>query len=459
MFNKFEFSKKITDLNEAVAMVRNTLDGAVKRHLISDAPIGLFLSGGVDSSLLTLIANKYIGGNLKTLSIVFEDATFNEAPYQKLIVDKTNAQHHSFLVTEKEFQEELPNILEAMDQPSIDGINSYFICKYAKMYGLTAVLSGLGADELFGGYPSFNHTKSFNLIQKFPGLLLGIAEYFTQETLKKISFAKQKTIVGQYLFNRGSFTPLQVAKILGVSSKRVIDVLQQVRIDALPKGTNQKDRVSWMETHLYMQNQLLKDTDFMSMWHGLEVRVPFLDKELMLAAYSIDPVIKYDKKIGKHLLIKAFDDLLPKEIWQRKKQGFTFPLHKWLASVVLNSSKPCYNNIRKLFLNKKLHWSRYWTYLLAFKTEKLGFEKKNHNNVLFLNLTTFSSTGGIQKFNRSFLKALRELESDGFSADSISLHDKEVDEKYFSANNYKLKSGKIFSFLVDGGTSSILLMI
>ncbi len=375
-FNQFEFSRQITNLEEAVGLVRNKLDQAVKRHLISDAPIGLFLSGGVDSSLLTLIANKYIGDNLKTLSIVFEDASLNEAPYQQLIVDKTNARHHSFLVTEKEFEEELPNILEAMDQPSTDGINSYFICKYARKYGLTAVLSGLGADELFGGYPSFNRTSTINFIQKFPASIIGLSQFVPKEKIRKLGFAKRKDLLGHYLFNRGSYTPEQVSKLLGSSTSYIKEVLNEVRFCNLPADTDVRDKVSWIETNLYMQNQLLKDTDYMSMWHSLEVRVPFLDKELMQAAFSIAPEIKYDSRIGKHLLIKAFDDILPKAIWQRKKQGFTFPFYKWMQQVELRSKDAVYSQIQKQYSDKKLHWSRYWGYLLTQDSKKIKFEQQ-----------------------------------------------------------------------------------
>jgi asparagine synthase (glutamine-hydrolysing) len=446
-FNKFEFTRQITNLEEAVGLVRNKLDQAVKRHLISDAPIGLFLSGGVDSSLLTLIANKYIGDNLKTLSIVFEDASLNEAPYQQLIIDKTNARHHSFLVTEKEFEEELPDILEAMDQPSTDGINSYFICKYARKYGLTAVLSGLGADELFGGYPSFNRTSTLNLIQKFPASIIGLSELVPKEKVRKLAFAKRKDLLGHYLFNRGSYTPQQVSKLLGVSSSNIHEVLNQVRFCNLPAGTDVRDKVSWIETNLYMQNQLLKDTDYMSMWHSLEVRVPFLDKELMEAAFSIAPKIKYDSKVGKHLLIKAFDDILPKAIWQRKKQGFTFPFHKWMRNIEMKSNDKQYDNVRKQYVNNKLHWSRYWGYLLSKDISKITYNQKKNQRVLFLNLTTFSTTGGIQKFNRAFLKALTELEEAGISASSMSLHDKGSDENYFSSDRYLPFKGKVFSFI------------
>jgi asparagine synthase (glutamine-hydrolysing) len=107
------------------------------------------------------------------------------------------------------------------------------------------------------------------------------------------------------------------------------------------------------------------------MWHSLEVRVPFLDKELMQVAYSIAPEIKFDSKIGKHLLIKAFDDILPKQIWQRKKQGFTFPFHQWMRKVHLHDSETDYRKIRDQYVNNKLHWSRYWAFLLSRGSDKI----------------------------------------------------------------------------------------
>ncbi len=363
-FNKFTFSNTINNIDDAVAIVKEKLEKAVERHLISDAPIGLFLSGGVDSSLLTLIADKYIGTNLKTLSIVFEDATLNEEPYQQLIVNKTKAKHHSFLVTEKEFSEHLPDILQAMDQPSTDGINSYFICKYAKEYGLTAVLSGLGADELFGGYGSFNRASFAATVNLLPSFIPPLAAKVLPDKYKKLAFLKRKDLIGDYLFYRGLYTTLQTAHILHCTQNDVHQVLDKVQIPDLPKNTHPKNEVSWLETNLYMQNQLLKDTDCMSMWHSLEVRVPFLDRELMETAYSIAPQIKYDSKIGKHLLVKAFDDVLPRAIWERQKQGFTFPFSKWMKNVGISAPDLSLINTLKKYNDNQFHWSKYWASLL-----------------------------------------------------------------------------------------------
>ncbi|MCY7420379.1 MAG: asparagine synthase (glutamine-hydrolyzing) [Chitinophagaceae bacterium] len=364
-FNRFSFTNKITDLHEAVSLIRTKLEQAVARHLISDAPIGVFLSGGIDSSLITLLAHRTIPDHLKTLSIVFEEQGFSEQSFQQIIVDKTGVDHHSFLVTRQQFGDALPDILAAMDQPSTDGINSYFICKYAKAYGLTAVLSGLGADELFGGYNSFNRTGISDLLQKQPPFFNKMASYLPGEKLKKVSFLQRKDLVGQFLFNRGFFSFNQVASMLQVTKSDIHDMLEKVVLEELQQSTNGRHRVSWIETNLYMQNQLLKDTDYMSMWHSLEVRVPFLDKELMEAVYSIDASIMFDKNILKHLLIKAFEDILPAEIWQRKKMGFTFPFNSWMETVASNSESIAYKKVRNQFVNKKVNWSRYWATVLS----------------------------------------------------------------------------------------------
>ena len=364
-FISFSFTSKITDLPQAISLVRSKLEQAVARHLISDAPIGVFLSGGIDSSLITLLAHRSIPDHLKTLSIVFEEQGFSEQPFQQMVVDKTGVDHHSFLVTKQQFGDALPDILEAMDQPSTDGINSYFICKYAKAYGLTAVLSGLGADELFGGYNSFNRTAISDLLQKQSPFLNKIASFLPGDKLKKISFLQRKDLIGQFLFNRGFFSFNQVASMLNVSKSDIEDMLSKVALEELDPKTDGRDRVSWIETNLYMQNQLLKDTDYMSMWHSLEVRVPFLDKELMEAVYSIDASVKFDNKILKHLLIKAFDDILPPGIYQRKKMGFTFPFNSWMHEVTSTSTGNTYKKVRSQFLKNKVNWSRYWATVLS----------------------------------------------------------------------------------------------
>ena len=352
---------------DAVAKVRSTLTKAVERHLISDAPIGLFLSGGIDSSLLTLLAKPFVGNNLQTLSIVFDNDKFSEKKYQDIVIEKTGAKHRSFLVNQSEFNESLPDILQAMDQPSCDGINSYFINKYAKEFGLTAVLSGLGADELFGGYPSFGKTNMMKVLGWMPNFVFAAAKLFPDDRRKKINFLQRKTALGSYLFNRGFFIPAQVAQLLECSEQEINQLLENLSLPKIVNSINPLEKVSYFETDWYMKNQLLKDTDFMSMWHSVEVRVPFLDKDLMELAYSIAPEIRYNKNQKKHLLIKAFEKELPRAIWDRPKQGFTFPFENWMKDVRLNvaSSNSKIEHLHNGLLNGNTHWSRYWSYLLT----------------------------------------------------------------------------------------------
>jgi asparagine synthase (glutamine-hydrolysing) len=126
-----------------------------------------------------------------------------------------------------------------------------------------------------------------------------------------------------------------------------------------------QEQVSYTETNLYMQNQLLKDTDYMSMWHSIEVRVPFLDKEVIELAHAIHPDIKFKQNQGKHLLIKAFSDTLPEEIWNRRKQGFVFPFEQWMSKVSLPNESATTKVMQQQLQQGKIHWSKYWIYLLA----------------------------------------------------------------------------------------------
>lgn len=362
----FYYNYQAYSEEEAIALVREKLDVAVQRHLISDAPIGLFLSGGLDSSILTILAKKYCGENLQTLSIDFENSKYSEKQYQDIIVKKTGARHQSFLVTQQDFESSIDDIMAAMDQPSTDGINSYFICKYAREYGLKAVLSGIGADELFGGYQSFYRASQVRKITNLPAFALAAANIAKGDKWKRISFLQRKDGLGEYLFNRGFFVSSQIAKFLDCPVQEINELLENIPFPGFVATMDEKERSSYYETNWYMQNQLLKDTDYMSMWHGIEVRVPFLDKELMQAIYSIQPELRY-KILPKHLLIKAFEAELPEAIYKRPKQGFVFPFENWMKNTELPVVKNNHESVRlqKGFANGKIHWSRYWCYVLA----------------------------------------------------------------------------------------------
>ncbi len=364
-FFNWKFTGKLKNEEEALQLIRETMEQAVERHLVSDAPIGLFLSGGIDSSLLTLIASTTQKENLHTLSIVFNEEQFSEEKYQQLIIEQTKAHHQSFLVTKEIFNGHLEDAMDAMDQPTLDGINTYFISKYAKAYGLKAVLSGLGADELFGGYPSFQQHRRMNFVKKAPDSLLKRLQLFPDHRVRKLSYAGMDNSASEYLSYRGIFTPVSVASLLGTTEKQIEEELEQLSTYYPINGLTDGNRISWIETNFYMQNQLLKDSDFMSMWHGLEIRVPFLDKEVMLMAGAIDEAIKFKKTPPKYLLVKAFENELPVKIWKRKKQGFTFPFEGWLKeNEYIQPSTPEEHHLYIDFQRKRLSWGRYWCALL-----------------------------------------------------------------------------------------------
>ena len=443
------YTNTVDTYKDATVLLRKKIEDAVERHLISDAPIGVFLSGGIDSSIITILASKYATKKIKTLSIVFEEQDFSEELYQKMVVEQANVDHHSFLVTNQMFRDEFNQIMEAMDQPSIDGINSYFICKFAKEYGLTAVLSGLGADELLGGYDSSRRSQLLKRLAFFPSFILALTNYSPNDRIKRIAYLKKKNLQNKYLFYRGIYNPLTIASLLGISQKKVLSVLKEVSVPPI-NSKSEIQEAAHLEQHLYMQNQLLKDTDYMSMWHGIEVRVPFLDKEVIEACNTIAPSIKFDlKKRPKYLLIEAFKDVLPSAIWNRKKQGFTFPFTKWINHVVPLKRGEIFEEKYRQLNQSVIHWSKYWTFILATSpTNDLIFLPKEFDRICFYNTSTFATMGGIEKFNRAFLRALSVLERESFlMADAASMYDKEIEAEYFIPDNYTLYHKNKASFV------------
>ena len=357
------YSEYINDVEEAKEIIRTTLSVAVERHLISDAPIGLFLSGGIDSSLLTLLAKEYKKEDLHTLSIVFDDKHYSEKQYQDIIVERSKSIHQSFVLDKEMFINAIPDIMAAMDQPSSDAINTYFISMFAKQTGLKAVLSGLGADELLGGYASFRLSQVVDNSKLIPGAVFQAAELFSVYKYKKISFLERKDPIGEYLFNRGYFSPLETAKIMDMDISEVEKTLEKLMVPESVSKLRDGNRVSFLESNLYMQGQLLKDTDVMSMWHSIEVRVPFLDIDFISAVHRINSDIKFNNRQSKFLIVESFKDILPKEIWHRKKQGFVFPFKNWIKDTdTFHSKSPVLNT---QFRQGKLDWNRYWTCVVS----------------------------------------------------------------------------------------------
>jgi len=351
----------ITDVNVAKEYIHDCLKRAIKRQLIADAPIGVFLSGGIDSSLVSLLAHEQ-NQHLKTISIYFNEKSYDERAYQTVVLNKLMGEKFTHLVRQHDFENFFPHIISSMDMPTTDGINTWFISKYAHEDGLKAVLSGVGADELFGGYPSFNRIKYLQFLRKIPATLLAATHYFNADRYRKISFLKYDHPLADYLLLRGLFVSDDIAQILDTDVKQVNEIL--FGENTIPDlGPYNKEHAAWFETNLYMQNQLLRDTDVLSMSHGLEVRVPFLDEDFQQLVGRISPEIRFNKKQPKKLLIDSFDNLLPDAVWNRPKMGFTFPLQEWMCKHTEISNANLYrgefaqNAVRK-FKAGQVHWSK-----------------------------------------------------------------------------------------------------
>jgi asparagine synthase (glutamine-hydrolysing) len=360
-YYQFGASIQIINENEAITRIREELTKAIKFQLVSDASIGVLFSGGLDSTIITLLADTYAKGNLTSISANFNEIDFSESVHRKIIAERVEANHKENMITYRDFVYNFDEILQDMDQPTNDGINTWFICKCAKENGVKSVLSGLGADELFGGYPSFDRIRKIQNLGKISKELIKSARFLKNTKLRRLYYLSFQSPVGEYLCLRGLYTPDIIANLLDIDIQVVIDCLQNIPLNDSIKYLNDEERASWFEINMYMQNQLLKDTDFMSMSHGVEVRVPFLDMNFINLVTSIHPALKFGHQ-KKRLLIEAYRNELPKEIWDRSKMGFTFPFQEWMRKNKEISSPDLYQNkkAKKLinaFNDNHLHWS------------------------------------------------------------------------------------------------------
>jgi asparagine synthase (glutamine-hydrolysing) len=442
-------------VTEAVQTTKNLIEKAVERHLVSDVEVGVFLSGGIDSSIVTLLAKKPI----KTLSIEFEDAEYSEKIYQEQIAALAGTEHCSLLVTQNDFAKAWEDIHASLDQPTTDAINNYFVCKFAKEKGCKVVLSGLGADELFGGYPSFNRTGQIQRLKNLSRLQIlktGIAGAVFNYPTRKIDYFKKQIASSEYLTYRGLFTPADTAKILHITEKEVWRIIGTYKMpyeyDNL-KGA--KNKVSAFECDVYMLNQLLKDADMQSMWHSVELRVPFLDVDLVNYLYQLPEHIKYPSGGHKYLLTEAFKAILPENIINRKKQGFVFPIQKWLGNISAMQNDllvpgKYYNSFNKGRLTHSRLWGIYLSNAYGSLQNFATAGKVQKPTSLFIYLSAFSQTGGIEKVNRLILQALEENDSDTPKNDrafAYGLHDSAIDDRYTRPYYTKGFSGNTNLFL------------
>jgi asparagine synthase (glutamine-hydrolysing) len=350
--------------DEAKIKVRKLLFDAVEKRLISDVPLGAFLSGGIDSSAIVSILKQFYSNNVNTFHITTEKKEFSENQYAQSLAELYKTNHHNIILKEKEVLELVPEALEKMDYPSGDGINTYIVSKYTKQAGITVALSGIGGDELFAGYPSFKIMKKFQSLDflDFPAIRKSVANFIPERFSYRLKILLQSPSLKVYElfpFHRKVFLekklPLKNSNKstffnAHLSEKKLID------------NEHFLSFVSLLELDNYLQNVLLRDTDQMSMANALEVRAPFLDTALVNFVLALPDEYKYPTT-PKKLLTDALSDLLPKDIIHRKKMGFVLPFKDWMRKELFEF---CNQNIKDLsehsFIdNAKLmsEWKKY----------------------------------------------------------------------------------------------------
>ncbi len=368
-YNTYSYTPKITkSYDEIVKDVQILLHKSIQRHLVSDAPIGTFLSGGLDSSAITAIAAQY-KERLHTLSLVFNEKDLSEAYYQDIVVDRYRTEHTKYLIDDTLFLSSIDAFTASFDQPSIDGLNTFFVSKAARESGLKTVLSGIGGDEIFYGYGSFRNAGKLKMLSRMPKLLVSLLQQ--SRKYKKLELLQIDNALSCYLPTRGLFTPTEIAKLMEIDRSMVYQTISKLwEMYNSAHIDKSDDTISFFELNLYMKNQLLRDADVFGMANSLEIRVPFLDKALVDYVLCIEPKHKYDRKTNKIILADAVKELLPPEILHRPKMGFTLPFAYWFRKHI--DTFDIDPHIKKRFANGVLHWSRVWALLVLKRFEKGG---------------------------------------------------------------------------------------
>jgi asparagine synthase (glutamine-hydrolysing) len=336
-------------------LVHDAVLESVRYHMVADVPVGAFLSAGIDSGAIVGFARESGANDLQTMTLRFDEyrgRINDEAPLAADVARHYGVRHAIRDLTRAEFAAEAPKIFAAMDQPSVDGLNSYFISKAAHDLGLKVALSGTGGDELFGGYTSFRDIPRWmpitSVLAKVPGLGGGVSRL--NAALAKRSrhvSPKMGEIVryggswaGAYLVKRGRFLAEELPSVLGEEIAREglarLQPLALIERAVTPDPGNPYARVAALESSLYLRNQLLRDMDWASMAHSLEVRVPLVDAHLLR---RIAPALVSRHGRGKAILANAPRPPLPEPVRARRKTGFTLPIKEWLQQDGLGESK------------------------------------------------------------------------------------------------------------------------
>src|SRR5579862_7708371 len=386
----------------AAARVRPLLEDAVRSHLIADVPVGLFLSSGMDSGAIAAIAGK-LKPNIWSFTLSFPGTAYDEAPLAREVAKACGTQHREIALDGDGMLRRLDEAIGALDQPTMDGINTYFVSWAARQVGLKVALSGLGGDELFAGYRTFADTPKLMRLEMLSG--------FVPDAFRRISYPLVSGILGRrgsadaarkagdawlvpntlphpYFFTRLLFPPSELWRLTEPRFRNSAIAADGVTLDPtwlswLERTADQARElepiagISWLEMRTYMASTLLRDTDSVSMACSLEVRVPLLDTPLVEFMCTLPDAARVRPDIPKALLRAALEGLLPAEIFQQKKRTFTLPWEDWMRTALKPRIENSFANLAPAlashlhsagvqtvwnnFLQGETTWSRPWS--------------------------------------------------------------------------------------------------
>jgi len=383
--------RRDVDNGGVIAQLRKLLERVVEEHLISDVPVATFLSGGIDSSIITALAAQKITGKLYTFNVGFDERTLDESHIADLVAKRYQTVHERVEMPAEEVVEIVKEAVMKMDLPSLDAINTYIVSKKVAERGIKVALSGLGGDELFGGYPTFRQVAKLKLLLLLPRRLRAPL-HLLGSVGKRIADLPEKrdaTILAHW--RRRFWTE----EMLREANLPVVPFFLRDEV-CLPDDFA---RISWAEICGYMRHMLLRDSDQMSMAVSLELRVPYLDHELVEFVLSLPQSVKraWPRTIykarwanNKPLLVEACRDLLPRSVYNRRKMGFTLPMETWIRGPLASFAEDGLAWVERAdimprdalkglwhgFERGKIHWTRLWSLVV------LGWYLKQNAHLL-----------------------------------------------------------------------------
>jgi asparagine synthase (glutamine-hydrolysing) len=337
-------AKPCATREDFIRELRAQLEDTIRAHLLADVPVGAFLSGGLDSCVIVGLMQRAGSTRLKTFSIGFDESEFSEAAFAARAARHFGTEHHASVLTGAQIAADVEKILVSLDQPTGDGINTYYVSRAAHAGGITAALSGLGGDEFFGGYPSFRDipriARWLPWWRKLPAIMRnpvlgglagrGVRARKLADFLRHARSPNELASLQRRVFSDGAgrslLHPDLHAALAGTSPHHP----QLDTLTAELAGAGQFELISAWESRTYMADVLLRDSDVMSMRHSLELRVPFVDRPLFEWLWRQPAQFKDGQDRPKTALAEAAADVLPPETLLRKKQGFTLPFPVWM---------------------------------------------------------------------------------------------------------------------------------